>query len=234
MLQPRPFESLGRFSNDWLDARYHFSFAGYHDPKRVNWGALRVWNDDAIKAGAGFDPHSHADMEIITYVRQGAITHQDNLGNRGRTVAGDVQVMSAGAGVTHAEYNLEDAETRIFQIWILPKTRGGKAFWGAQAFPKGDRAGNLVTLASGFEADIAAGALPIRQDARLLAATLRPGETIAHKISPGRKTYAVAARGEAEINGVLLKDRDGLAIAELDTITIKAQVETEVLLVDAP
>jgi hypothetical protein len=234
MLQPRPFESLGRFSNDWLDARYHFSFAGYHDPQRVNWGALRVWNDDAIKAGTGFDPHSHADMEIITYVRQGAITHQDNLGNRGRTEAGDVQVMSAGSGVTHAEYNLEDAETRIFQIWILPKVRGGKAFWGAQAFPKGDRTGNLVTLASGFEADIAAGALPIRQDARLLAATLRPGDIITHESAPGRKIYAVAARGEAQVNGVKLKERDGLAIAELDTITIKAQMETEVLLVDAP
>jgi quercetin 2,3-dioxygenase len=177
MLQHRPFDSLGRFQNDWLNAHYHFSFANYHDPERVHWGALRVWNDDAIKAGAGFDPHSHADMEIITYVRQGAITHKDNLGNHGRTEAGNVQVMSAGAGVTHSEYNLEADETRISQLWIVPKVRGGRPFWGAAAFPAGARAGQFATLASGYEDDIAAGALPIRQDARVLAATLRAGES---------------------------------------------------------
>ncbi|MGE0828095.1 MAG: pirin family protein, partial [Hyphomonadaceae bacterium] len=141
MIEHRPFKDLGRFDNDWLNARYHFSFSGYRDPARMQWGALRVWNDDEIRAKSGFPPHSHADMEIITYVREGAITHQDSLGNSGRTEAGDVQVMSAGAGVTHAEYNLEENPTRLYQIWIQPKTRGGKPFWGAAKFPKGVRAG---------------------------------------------------------------------------------------------
>ena len=108
MIEKRSFDSLGKFDADWLAARYHFSFSGYHDPDRVHWGALRVWNDDTIEPKTGFPPHPHSDMEIITYVRSGAITHQDSLGNRGRTEAGDVQVMSAGSGVTHAEYNLED------------------------------------------------------------------------------------------------------------------------------
>lgn len=234
MIDLRPFDSLGRFRNDWLNARYHFSFANYHDPARMGWGALRVWNDDQIDAKTGFSPHSHADMEIITYVREGAITHEDNMGNRGRTQAGDVQVMSAGSGVTHAEYNLEDEETRIFQIWLLPKVRGGKPFWGAQAFPKGERAGQWVTLASGFEADIAAGSLPIRQDARLLAATLRPSESLTHALAPGRRAYAVLAKGEAAINGVSLKGRDGVAISDVAAFDIKAATDAELILVDAP
>ena len=125
MIDPRPFERLGAFNNDWRAARYHFSFSGYHNPRRMNWGALRVWNDDTIRAKSGFAPHAHENMEIITYVRTGAITHEDSLGNRGRTEAGDVQVMSAGAGVTHAEYNLEDVDTTLFQIWIEPKVTGG-------------------------------------------------------------------------------------------------------------
>jgi quercetin 2,3-dioxygenase len=234
MIDLRPFDSLGRFRNDWLNARYHFSFANYHDPRRMGWGALRVWNDDQIDAKTGFPPHSHADMEIITYVREGAISHEDNLGNRGRTIAGDVQVMSAGSGVTHAEYNLEDEETRIFQIWLLPKVRGGKPFWGAQAFPKGDRAGQLVTLASGFEDDIAAGALPIRQDGRLLTATLRAGERLSYALAPGRRAYAVLAKGEAAVNGVRLTGRDGAAISDVASLEFTAATDAELILVDAP
>src|SRR5438874_11375707 len=118
MIQRRPFDSLGGANHGWLDAKHHFSFADYHDPSRVHWGALRVWNDDTIAAGTGFPAHPHADMEIITYVRDGAITHQDSLGNTGRTEAGDVQVMSAGRGVRHAEYNRETKPTQLLQIWI--------------------------------------------------------------------------------------------------------------------
>lgn len=120
MIEVRSFDSLGAFQTDWLNAKHHFSFGHYHDPKRMGWGALRVWNDDEIQPKTGFPPHPHAEMEIITYVRDGAITHEDSLGNKGRTVAGDVQVMSAGSGIRHAEYNMEDELTRIFQIWIMP------------------------------------------------------------------------------------------------------------------
>ena len=233
MIEKRSFESLGRFDADWLAARYHFSFAGYHDPERVNWGALRVWNDDTIQPKTGFPPHPHADMEIITYVRTGAITHQDSMGNRGRTEAGDVQVMSAGSGVTHAEYNLEDEATTIYQIWIIPKERGGEPFWGAAKFPKGDRAGALLTLASGFAEDQEAGALPIRQDARILAATLHKGQNVTYPLAPGRHAYLALAKGEARVNGVALGPRDGAAIRE-ETIEIDAGDDAEIVLVDAP
>src|SRR5689334_15086884 len=160
MIERRPFNTLGAANHGWLDAKHHFSFASYDDPRRTQWGALRVWNDDTIQSKTGFPPHSHADMEIITYVREGAITHRDSLGNQGRTEAGDVQVMSAGSGIRHAEYNLEPQTTRIFQIWIQPKTRGGEPSWGARPFPKGERAGRFVPLASGLPGDEEA--LPIR------------------------------------------------------------------------
>jgi redox-sensitive bicupin YhaK (pirin superfamily) len=173
-------------------------------------------------------------MEIITYVREGAITHEDHMGNRGRTEAGDVQVMSAGSGVTHAEYNLEDTPTTLFQLWIMPKTRGGPAFWKAAKFPKTDRAGALTALASGFEADQQAGALPIRQDARVLGATLNAGASTRYQLEPGRNAYLVIAKGAATVNGVALSERDGAAVRDEATIEITASTETELLLVDAP
>src|SRR5215218_5654915 len=153
MIERRPFESLGGANHGWLKAKHHFSFAEYYDPKRMGWGALRVWNDDEIAANSGFPAHPHANMEIITYVREGAITHKDSMGNEGRTEAGDVQVMSAGTGVRHAEYNLESVPTKIFQIWILPSDTGGKPSWGTKPFPRADRSGQFVALASGRSGD---------------------------------------------------------------------------------
>lgn len=234
MIEKRPFDSLGRHDADWLAARYHFSFSGYHDPARVHWGALRVWNDDTIQAKTGFPPHPHSDMEIITYVRSGAITHQDSMGNKGRTEAGDVQVMSAGSGVTHAEFNLEDEATTLYQIWIIPKERGGKPYWGAAKFPKDERAGSLVTLASGFADDQEAGALPIRQDARLLAATLKSGQSVAYQLGEGRFAYLALAKGKARVNGVDLGPRDGAAIRDEVELRIEAGEDAEIVLVDAP
>lgn len=234
MIEKRAFDSLGTFDADWLAARYHFSFSGYRDPARMQWGALRVWNDDTIQPKTGFPPHPHADMEIITYVRTGAITHQDSMGNRGRTEAGDVQVMSAGGGVTHAEYNLEDEATTLYQIWITPKERGGKPYWGAAKFPKSDRAGSLVTLASGFEDDQQAGALPIRQDARVLAATLEKGQQVAYPLGSGRHAYLAVAKGNATVNGIELGPRDGAAIRDEADIRIEASADAEIVLVDSP
>src|SRR3954466_7517779 len=175
MIDIRPFATLGHADHGWLNARHHFSFADYYDPRRTEWGAIRVWNDDEIAARSGFPPHPHSDMEIITYVREGAITHQDSLGNQGRTEAGDVQVMSAGTGVRHAEYNLEDERTTLFQIWIEPGTQGGAPSWGAMEFPKENRDGKFVALASGIAGD--EGALPIRAQARVLGAALKAGES---------------------------------------------------------
>ncbi len=230
MIDRRPFNTLGGANHGWLDAKHHFSFANYHDAARMGWGALRVWNDDTIAANTGFPPHPHSDMEIITYVRDGAITHQDNLGNKGRTEAGDVQVMSAGTGIQHAEYNLEPGTTRIFQIWIIPDARGGAPTWGSKPFPRGDRAGQFVTLASGIEGD--EDALPIRADARVLGLTLAAGETAEYAFGDNRFGYLVPAKGAVEVNGVRIDARDGAAIRNEAGITVKALEDAELVLVD--
>jgi len=231
MIERRPFEKLGGARYDWLKTKHHFSFADYFDPQRMGWGALRVWNDDEIAPETGFPPHPHADMEIITYVRQGAITHQDSLGNKGRTEAGDVQVMSAGSGVRHSEYNLEPTKTKIFQIWIEPTTEGGQPTWGAKPFPKADRSGTFVTIASGVKGDN--NALPIRADARVLATTLRAGESAEYAPDKRRNLYLVPAAGTVEINGVRVNARDGVAIRDEAKLKITALEDSELVLVDA-
>jgi redox-sensitive bicupin YhaK (pirin superfamily) len=230
MIDRRPFESLGGANHGWLNAKHHFSFADYYDPKRMNVGALRVWNDDEIAPDTGFPAHPHADMEIITYVRTGAITHKDSLGNEGRTEAGDVQVMSAGTGIRHTEYNLESVPTTLFQIWIQPTRRGGAPAWGAKPFPKGDRSGKFVTLASGIEGD--ADALPIRTDARVAGATLKAGETVEYALGAERNAYLVPATGAIEVNGVRLNARDGAAVQNEYVLSIRALEDSEIVLVD--
>ena len=231
MIERRPFSQLGAAHHGWLDAKHHFSFAGYHDPKRMGWGSMRVWNDDTIAPQSGFPTHGHADMEIITYVRQGAITHQDNLGNRGRTEAGDVQVMSAGTGIVHGEFNLEPGPTQIFQIWIQPNHRGAPPTWGAKPFPKGERAGRFVALASGMPGD--GDALPIRTDARVLGASLKAGESTEYALGEARLGYLVPARGRIEVNGVTLEERDGAAISDEAVVRVTALDDAELVLVDS-
>lgn len=231
MIEKRSFDSLGHADHGWLNARHHFSFADYYDPKRMGWGAIRVWNDDEIAPNSGFPAHPHKDMEIITYVRKGAITHQDSMGNTGKTGAGDVQVMSAGTGVRHAEYNLEPETTTLFQIWIMPRASGGAPSWGAKPFPKGERSGKFVTLASGFEDD--GDALPIRADARVLGATIKAGESLTHSVGEGRYAYLVPAVGRIEIDGKPFDARDGAALTGGQTVTITAIEDAEIVLVDA-
>jgi redox-sensitive bicupin YhaK (pirin superfamily) len=231
MIERRAFDELGGANHGWLQAKHHFSFGSYYDPNKMGWGPIRVWNDDTIAPNTGFPPHPHADMEIITYVREGAITHEDSLGNRGRTEAGDVQVMSAGSGVRHSEYNLEGETTRIFQIWIEPNLGGGSPAWGAKPFPKDERAGQFVTLASGFADD--AGALPIRSNARVLGATLKAGEVTNYELGDGRIAYLVPARGSIEVNGVVLNARDGAAIAYERVLQVKALETAEIVMVDS-
>ena len=231
MIDIRPFATLGHADHGWLNAHHHFSFSSYHDPARMGWGAIRVWNDDEIAAQSGFPPHPHADMEIITYVREGAITHQDSLGNQGRTGAGDVQVMSAGTGVRHAEYNLEDEKTTLFQIWVQTDKSGAQPSWGARQFPKDDRAGSFVTLASGFERD--ADALKINAAARVMGATLKAGEKAELQLDPSRHVSLVPVNGTIEVNGVRAEARDGVAVTGEARVEIAAIDETEIVLVDA-
>jgi quercetin 2,3-dioxygenase len=233
MIDIRPYAGLAHRDHGWLDTRYHFSFSDYHDPARMGWGAVRVWNDDRIAPKSGFPPHSHRDMEIVTFVHSGAITHQDSLGNRGRTSAGDVQVMSAGTGITHAEYNLEeDAETTLFQLWIIPDRAGQQPSWGQREFPKGERAGRFTVLASGDpEGD---DALPIRADAKVLAATLAEGETATWKSDPSRHQYLVPINGRVRVNGHEAEPRDGVAVTGESAITVEALDDgVEVVLVDS-
>ena len=231
MIERRPFERLGGADHGWLKARHHFSFASYHDPRRMGWGPIRVWNDDEIAPRSGFPPHPHSDMEIVTYVREGAITHQDSMGNQGRTEAGDVQVMSAGTGVRHAEYNLEDERTTLFQIWVETDRRGAKPSWGAKKFPKSDRAGSFVTLASGFPEDT--DALRINAAARVLGATLKAGETAQLAFERTRHAYLVPVGGAIEVNGQRAEPRDGVAITGEAEVTIRALADAEIVLVDS-
>ena len=230
MIDIRPRADLGGAQHGWLDTRHHFSFADYHDPARMHWGHLRVWNDDSIAPHSGFPTHAHHDMEIITYVRKGAITHEDSLGNRGRTEAGDVQVMSAGSGIAHSEYNLEDETTELFQIWIYPDQSGLPPSWGTRPFPAGERAGHFITLASGMAED--GDALPIRADARLAAATLSAGQVAEYEIATDRKVYLVAASGRIEIDGQSANAGDGVAVRDEARLRIKALEDSEVVLVD--
>lgn len=231
MIDIRRFETLGKADHGWLKANFHFSFADYFDQRRMNWGALRVWNDDEIAARSGFPPHPHQDMEIITYVRKGAISHRDSLGNSGRTAAGDVQVMSAGTGITHAEYNMEDEDLLSFQLWIMADRKGIAPRWGEKAFPKDARDGRFVVLASGRDEAEDADALRINADARVLGATVKAGESVEYDLG-GRKGYLVPATGQVEIEGEVVNARDGAALADLATLKVTALEDAELVLVD--
>ncbi len=231
MIEVRPFAGLGHADHGWLDARHHFSFANYYDPARMGWGKIRVWNDDTIAAKSGFPPHPHRDMEIITFVRTGAITHQDSLGKKGRTGAGDVQVMSAGTGITHAEFNLEDEATTLFQIWIETDRPGVAPNWGQREFPRGERGGRWEVLASGDPDGDAA--LAIHANARVLAATLTAGRSATYATDAARHLYLVAPTGRILVNGIEAQPRDGVAIHGEYEITVTAINDAEVVLVDA-
>jgi redox-sensitive bicupin YhaK (pirin superfamily) len=230
MIDVRPFERLGRFRNDWLNARHHFSFGSYRDPARPGFGRLLVWNDDEVAPGTGFDPHPHQEMEIVTYVRRGAITHRDSLGNEGRTEAGDVQVMHAGTGIVHAEYNLETEPTQLFQIWIRPDRTGVAPGWAARQFPR--ETGGLQVMASGQARDAESGALPLHADAAVLAGRLAAGTAVRHVLSPGRQAYLVPATGAVRVNGVAVPTRAGAGVAGEATLDIAATEDCELVLVE--
>jgi redox-sensitive bicupin YhaK (pirin superfamily) len=230
MIERRPFHDLSGQDIEWLKAKWHFSFDGSDGRAGQGWGALRIWNDDEIAPDAGFPPHAHANMEIITYVREGVVTHRDSLGNEGQTRAGDVQVMSAGTGIRHAEYNTGPAPALIFQIWIVPDTLGGPPTWRSQPFPKGDRSGRFVAFASGFESD--ADALPIRARGRVLGAGLMAGQSIEYAFGERRRAYLVPSSGTVDVNGVRIRARDGAAIKDASVVRIKAVEDAEIVMVD--
>ncbi|HWZ73734.1 MAG TPA: pirin family protein [Casimicrobiaceae bacterium] len=230
MIERRPFDELPSEDLGRLKARRHFSTGARDDPSRSGWGCMRVWNDEEIAPNAGFALQAHANIEIITYVREGAVTHRDTLGNEGRIEAGNVQVVSAGSGIRHAEYNLEQAPAQIFQIWITPTSSGGSPAWGAQPCPMAERPGCFVAIASGFDSD--PDALPIRARARVLNAKLKLGESIEHVLREPRLAYLVPSTGTVDINGVRIHARDGAAIKDVDIVTITAIEDADVVMVD--
>jgi hypothetical protein len=223
-------ETLDHGDRGWLKARHHFVVSTGGNRANHALGALVVWNDDEIAPGTGFGRHSHADMEIVTYVRQGAVTHEDSTGNIGRTLAGDVQVMSAGTGISHSEHNREKDPLKLFQIWLLPRQRGGTPRWDSRKFPTADRAGHLIELASGDPNN--ADGLLIRADARVLGATLLAGKTITHA-SGFRHAYLAPAQGVILVNGQRLTVGDGIAAIGEPELTITAEEDAKFILVDA-
>lgn len=233
MIKVIPFQSLGSANHGWLEAHHHFSFARYYDAQRRGFPPLLVWNDDLIKAGTGFDMHPHNNMEIITYIRQGSITHRDNMGNEGRTVAGDVQVMSAGTGIYHSEHNEGSEDTILFQIWIQTATPNVKPRWETKAFPK-ESNNQLIPLVSGREIHQDTDVLKIYQDAAIFAGVIGKGKTFAMSIEPNRHLYMVPATGSISMNGKTANARDGVYLNDTRDIEITALEDAEIVLADLP
>ena len=228
MLRLKLFEDIGSFDAGWLKAKHHFALGPYGNPAHKAVGNLIVFNDDEIAPHTGFGLHRHENVEIVSYLREGTVTHRDDKGNLGKTHAGDVQVMSAGTGIRHSEQNEEDVPLRLFQIWLKPSAAGGIPRWGNKPFPKLDRAGVFVPLASGRNAE---GALPIRADAEVYGALLRAGAKASYSFSKGDAGYLVPATGEVEVSGVQVHAREGFVIENEEKVAIKALTDSELVLV---
>lgn len=232
MINIQKYKDLGKLNISWLRARYHFSFSNYYTPKRTAFGKLLVINDDVVKSGGGFETHPHKDMEIITYIRSGAITHKDSQGNIGRTEAGDVQVMSAGTGIYHSEHNKENEDTRLYQIWIEPHTKGVKPRWDTCRFPKKTYENSLPLIVSGRKKDKTKKILHINQYASVHGGKIKEGTSIIHTIKD--QAYLLVSKGQIDLDGNSIETGDGAEITDLKNITITAKTESEVIIIDVP
>lgn len=216
----------------WLETRWHFSFGDYYDPANMNWGKLRVFNDDVVKGGGGFGMHPHRDMEIITYMINGTLRHRDSLGNTDTLKSGEVQVMSAGKGITHAEFNESDTEPlRLVQIWIEPRTLSNPPRWEQKAFTKADRENKLLPVVSSGNIS---GSLAIDQDAAIYVSSLAAGKSVAHTSAPKRNGYLFVIDGEVELNGQPLHRGDQARIRDETDLKIQASKDSELILLDIP
>jgi hypothetical protein len=228
MLYLRSFGDISGLDAGWLQAKHHFAIGPYGNPAHKAVGNLIVLNDDEIAPHTGFGLHHHENVEIVSYLREGTVTHRDDQGNIGKTHAGDVQVMSAGTGIRHSEENEEDVPIRLFQIWLKPSAAGGIPQWGNKPFPKADRAGAFVPLASGRNAE---GALPIRTDAEVYGALLQAGARTSFSFRKGDAGYLVPATGEVEVGMVQVGAREGLVIENEKMVAINALRDSELILV---
>ncbi len=230
MLAIRHSEDRGKASFGWLNSRHTFSFGHYHDPQQMGFGPLRVINEDRVKPGRGFDAHGHRDMEIISYVLDGALRHEDNMGNGSLIRPGDVQRMTAGTGVLHSEYNASsEDEVHFMQIWIVPDRAGLEPGYEQQAFPPLTRQNQLRLVGS---TDGREGSVLIHQDLCMYAGLLDAGVALVHAFTPGRCGWLQLLRGEVVANGTALSVGDGLALRDMPTLELRAKTEAEVLLFD--
>lgn len=230
MITVRRSNERGRGEHGWLDSRHTFSFAGYHDPKFMGFRSLRVINEDRVSPGKGFDTHGHSDMEIISYVLEGALEHKDSMGTGSIIRPGEVQKMSAGRGVEHSEFNASANEpVHFYQIWIMPNRRRTEPEYGQKAFPKEERLGKLRLVVSPDGRD---GSLKIHQDASLYASLLEPGGEVVHRLVRGRFGWVQVARGELGLNGQSLQEGDGASVTGEETVSLSSSKSAEVLLFD--
>jgi redox-sensitive bicupin YhaK (pirin superfamily) len=230
MIRFRDRMARGQTRTGWLDSRHTFSFAAYRDPAQMGFRTLRVINEDRVIPGAGFPPHGHRDMEIITYVLDGALEHKDSLGSGALIRPGEVQRMSAGTGIVHSEFNPSATEAVHFlQIWILPARGGLPPAYEQKAFPPAERQGRLRLVVSPDGAD---GAVTVHQDARVFAADLRPGEYVVHAVERGRGLWLQVARGIVVLDGTEMREGDGAAVEDQDSVAIEAGTDAEILLFD--
>ena len=230
MIQIRKSDERGHANHGWLDTRFTFSFADYYDPKHVHFRTLRVMNDDRVAGGGGFPMHPHRDMEIVTYVLEGALEHRDSMGNGSVIKPGDIQYMSAGTGVTHSEFNASETEpVHLFQIWMFPERQALKPAYGQKNFSEAEKRGKLRLLVSPDGRD---GSVKIRQDNDLYATVLGTGESVKHALKPERHAYVQVARGSVTLNGKRLEEGDGAAISDEKTLELTGEKDSEVLLFD--
>ncbi|MFY3741687.1 MAG: hypothetical protein HMLIMOIP_002146 [Candidatus Nitrosomirales archaeon] len=223
--------------SDWLSTYHHFSFAEYFDPKNMNFGPLRVFNDDIIQPGTGFDFHFHRDMEIITYVIEGELEHKDDQGNHGVIYPSELQVMTAGSGITHSEYNhSKEKPVRLLQMWIFADTKSLKPSWGQKKYSKEQRLNKLLPVVFSMDraSDTKDNVLRIHQDALFHISTLTPENELGHELGNGRKAYVFVIDGEIKLNGTTMQTRDSARIENENNITIKAIKPTELILIDLP
>lgn len=235
MIKHYPFQELGKANHGWLHANHHFSFGQYYNPQRMGFGTLRVINDDKIEAKSGFPIHPHNNMEIITFVRTGEIAHKDSQGNEGVTKAGEVQVMSAGTGIQHSEYNLSDQTLTLFQIWIEPNAKNVDPRWDSKLFPQQQNKNALPLLVSGYAEDKDQ-ALFIHQNARIFGGKISAGAQFKHVIK--HQAYVLISEGNIELSdisqSVSMAKGDGAEVTEQNTIELKAITDSEVLILDVP
>ncbi len=232
MIDHRPFAGLPSANIGWLSARHHFPVDGRQDPKHTPVKSLYVWNDDTFAPRHGFPLHHHQNVEIITYVRRGAVTHTDTLGNSYEIAAGDIQVMSAGSGLRHAEFNHGPEPLKIFQIWLTPNEIGKAPAYAARRFPGVDRSNELVVLANGLDESSSVDALPLRADARLLVGRIEAGRSLRHEITGGHDLYLVPSTGTVLVDGVAVDAGDGVAVVGQTSVEFVAVHDTELVIVE--